>query len=103
MTFSVTETVLHLSLTLPLTHQKCLISGIFCLHYMAKRLLPWLQKLILLLGLVLINYHAQLFIQFSVNNHLRKAGRHAWYRNSKISKKRSLLLRISQSGRGDKQ
>lgn len=73
MTFSVTETVLHLSLTLPLTHQKYLTSGIFCLHYIAKRLLPWL------LGLVLINYHAQLFIQFSVNNHLRKAGHHAWY------------------------
>lgn len=79
MTFSVTETVLHLSLTLPLTHQKYLTSGIFCLHCIAKRLLRWLQKLILLLGLVLIHYHAQLFIQFSVNNHLRKAGHHVWY------------------------
>lgn len=33
----------------------------------------------LLLGLVLINYHAQLFIRFSVNKRLRKASHYAWF------------------------
>lgn len=55
----------------------------------------------LLLGLVLINYHAQLLFSFQSTNIYGKVVTVLGSWNATINKKYSLLLTISQSGRDD--